>query len=312
MEIKDSNSKYHGSDGYSSTRLKPGKDSMKHYKDALGVKLRGDALDFGSLVHCVYLEPETLQDAFIIYDETDKPTKHKMTAQKNAAWLEEMRNKAELEGLDGVISKEQVLQAVNMKEAAFSDPVIEACFLNENGQPEISLYQEMEVKNLATGRMEKIKVKARPDLRITDCPCFGNLIVDIKSVGKSGGASLKSFSKIIEERAYDLSAAYYIDIQKFEDKEQGIYREWNFAWFVQETIPPYHYNFIYATQEHLQNGRKDYQNILSNIRTSEFLNFWPSYRGYSEFIGSQAPAPPRWRKEASLMDIETIRALLNQ
>lgn len=298
MMTKDSNTKYHSSPGYSSTRIKDAKKSMLHYKKALGLKLDNENLTFGSLVHCIYLEPETLHEEFIIYNEGERPNKKAgMTAKANEEWLQEMKNKADLAGLQGVVSTEQIKKAVDMREIAFEHPYIYALFNHPEKQPEVSFYQEMEFQNLKTGKMEKRNVKARPDLKIDDM----KFIIDIKTTGE-GGAEKNKFTRTIEYYNYDLSAAFYKDIMSIEDSK---YHDYNFIWFVQEKTEPYHYNLIYASPEHLINGRKDYQRICSNIVTCEYLNFYPSYFGFDQIEGAFIQ-PPGYRKSADFLNVETI------
>jgi len=303
MEVKDGNSEYHGKKGYSSTQIKKGKDSMAHYRAAQGVQLRGEALTFGSLLHCLYLEPEELENDFVIYNEADRPdTKHKMSAKKNAAWLEEMQNKADIEGKDGVVSTDQILHGTAMREAAFKNPYIKWLFRGAHAIVERSIYQKMNVVNLKTGQTEVRQVKARPDWKQEDM----GLILDIKSTAKAGGASKSAFRRHCEDLSYDLSAAFYLDIQKMQDQENGVQRNWQFVWFVQERDEPYHYNLIYATAEDIVKGRKDYETILSNIVTCEFTKVWPGYWGSAEIVGCVKEKPSSWAKVAEPLNMDAI------
>ncbi len=303
MEAKDSNSFYHSQKGYSSTQLKNGIESMAHYKAAKGVKLRSEALTFGSLLHCVYLEPEKLEEDFIIYDPEDRPNKKAKGGKANEAWINELQNEAELSGKEGAVSFQEVAKAKAMKKSAFKNPYVFMLFNHPDRIVEQSTYQKMNVKNIKNGHIKEIEVRARPDLEIKDL----DLILDIKTVGIKGGASVDEFSRIADKRNYELSAAYYIDIRNLEQKEQGQKQiEYQFVWFAQEKEEPYNYNLIFATADHIAQGRVDYQILLENIVTSEYMRNWPCYPGYSEIMGCMANAPAKWRKRPKPLNIETI------
>ena len=69
------NAEYHASEGISSSNLKLLAESPIHLKHKDLFRMESKAFDFGSLVHALVLEPETVDDEFAISPTFDLRTK---------------------------------------------------------------------------------------------------------------------------------------------------------------------------------------------------------------------------------------------
>lgn len=192
--IRDlSNEDYHAeTEHLSSTQLK--KALPEHYRDG---DLNTAALDFGTLVHSVVLEPETL-DRYTVLDAAKIGVKSDGTPAQNptmtAAWKRAVAEAAEA-GLT-VVAQADWDKAHRMAEAVKAHPEASELLYGE-GQSEVSAFATDE---------NGVKVKARFD-RLTP-----GAIVDLKTTSARAGAD--SLRKVVVNYLYDLSAVHYLEVAR--------------------------------------------------------------------------------------------------
>lgn len=192
------NDDYHAlTDWYSSTQLK--KALPERYKEG-GSQ---EALDFGTFVHIVVLEPDNLSNYVVLNAAAiagdnpktgrpyDSPT---MTARYKAAKAE-----AEQDG-KAVISQEDWDTAHQMREAITRHDIARELLFEGEGAAEESAFITD-----ANG----VRLKARFDRRIPGA------VVDLKTTSAKPGAD--SLARTIADYGYDLSAAHYLAVTDLLD-----------------------------------------------------------------------------------------------
>ena len=188
------NEAYHAeAEHLSSTRIK--KALPEHYRDG---DLNTAALDFGTLVHTVVLEPETL-DQYTVLDAAKIGVKSDGTPAQSptmtAAWKRAVAEANEV-GLT-VVAQADWDKAHRMAEAAKAHPEARELLYGSEGESEVSAFATDE---------NGLKVKARFD-RLNP-----GAIVDLKTTGaRAGAASLRS---VVANFLYDLSAYHYLEVAR--------------------------------------------------------------------------------------------------
>lgn len=185
-----SNAEYHGdTEHLSSSDLKtllkdPYEVYLKKIEKMFMPQKPSAAMDFGSYVHSLILEPQKTNDEFIVFD-----------GRKQGKRFQDF--KAENPGK--IIINE--LSEFNAQEilAAF-DKHHQAPGLLKDGAAEISIF----------GEINGVKVKARADY-LTD-----NFVIDIKTTS----FPLDNFAEVVKMRDYALSAALYLDLFNTDGNER--------------------------------------------------------------------------------------------
>ena len=189
-----SNEDYHAeTEHLSSTRLK--KALPEHYRDS---DLNTAAIEFGTLVHSVVLEPETL-DRYTVLDAAKIGVKSDGTPAQNptmtAAWKRAVAEASEA-GLT-VVAQADWEKAHRMAEAVRAHPEARDLLHSTEGQSEVSAFATDE---------NGVKVKARFDRLIPGA------IVDLKTTNARAGAA--SLRKVVANFLYDLSAYHYLEVAR--------------------------------------------------------------------------------------------------
>lgn len=144
-----------------------------------------NAFDEGTLAHSLILEPETIDEEFAFFKGWKKVGNEWKQFQED--------NKGKI-----LISKPQKVRVERW--------VASALKLDE----ELKLFQGGLPEHTVAGEFLGIPTKARADYVNID-KCY---IIDIKTT--SFGTDIDSFRSVVEDRAYDLSAALYCEILKAE------------------------------------------------------------------------------------------------
>lgn len=200
-----SNEDYHAeTEHLSSTRIK--KALPEHYRDG---DLNTAAIEFGTLVHSVALEPETL-DRYTVLDAAKIGVKSDGTPAQNptmtAAWKRAVAEASEA-GLT-VAAQADWDKAHRMADAVKEHPEARDLLYSE-GESEVSAFATDE---------NGVKVKARFD-RLNP-----GAIVDLKTTGaRAGAASLRS---VVANFLYDLSAYHYLEVARLCELDADTF------WFV--------------------------------------------------------------------------------
>ena len=176
------NSEYHTSEGISSSSLKLLSESPVHLKHKHLFRMDSKAFDFGTLVHALVLEPETVDDEFAILPKFDLRTK----AGKEA--------KAEFEALHGtktILSTDDMVTAEKMAQ----NVVMIAGGLLMNGVAEQSFFAEE----------DGLILKCRPDYYIQ----AAGVVVDLKTTADISEFGIR---KSLTNYHYHWSAVWYMKV----------------------------------------------------------------------------------------------------
>lgn len=182
-----SNEVYHAGDGVSKSQLDMLSKTpalLKWVKDAPEDEDKKSALDMGSALHCLLLEPEEFDKRFIVAPEFNRRT----TAgkQDEAAFLKDVSGM----GMT-VMSSEEGRKLQLMRASAMAHPAAR-WMLEQEGYCEASHYWI----DPETGELCRI----RPDKRLKQHP----VIVDVKKV-----ADMDRFARHVEEFRYHVQDAMY-------------------------------------------------------------------------------------------------------
>lgn len=181
------------------------------------VERKSAAMDEGTLVHALILEPHTVNRDFVVYPGSRRAGRaYDEFASKNPGKL--------------VVTEAQMVRARELASACLANDAAKALL---DGLPEHSM----------TGEIEGVPVKARADLvnqrRLQ--------IVDVKTTSKPTGP----FEETVQQYQYDLSAALYCEIAK---QAFDIPFEFDFFWIVLSKADK-GVSVVQATKEDLRIGR---------------------------------------------------------
>ena len=256
-----SNEAYHAlTDWYSSSQLKAA--LPEHYKPG-GSQ---DALDFGTLVHTVVLEPDNLGH-YVVLDANkiagDNPKTGKpydaphMTARFKAAVAEAQQ--------DGhtVVAADAWERAHRMRDAVAKHETAARLLLSDDGRSEVSAFAVDE---------NGVQHKARFDRHIP------GVIVDLKST--SGKPGRDSLARSVIDYGYDLSAAHYLAVAELLGLDVQA-----FAFVFVGKEPPHHVTVCDLDEAFLERGRA----LRAKALRRHTDPTEPAYEGASGFLTIDAP-----------------------
>lgn len=269
---------YHNSIGLSSTQIKDAMQSLMYFDAKYNQKLiapsEGPHFDVGRLLHCMVLEPDKVDERFILKPDISRPSvPQRINYDK---WVKAGRpdikthpnppTKLAIERCEFwdnfdtnnrcVISQDQLTLAENMAKAIKANPVVSSMLQHDNLQCESSYYRRDLESNLL--------VKARPDIK------FGDSIADIKTIALRGPVDedwlISTLRAEVIKRKYHLSAALYLDVTNAHD----------FIFIFVNKEPNYHWVAVLKLSDELvEKGRELYQKTLINIANAYHTNCWP-------------------------------------
>ena len=214
-----------------------------------------EAFDFGSLVHCLILEEEKLNDEFFIYQKPDRRTK------QGKAFVKEKLEPAQEQGLI-CINDRTYNKAIALRARVWGHKQANA-LINNSGYTEVSFFGYDD----ETGQ----ELKWRCDKIFTDKKGRG-WIVDLKT---SSNASPEGFAKSCANFNYHMQAAYYLDncnrFPGLENKFKG------FIFIVVEKEAPFNVACYQLDLDSIELGRQKYQDNLQLFAQCSEAGFWPSY-----------------------------------
>lgn len=205
------------------------------------------ALDMGTALHCVLLEPEEFDKRFIVAPEFNRRTNQGKADE--AAFLKDC------EGLGmTVMDAEQGRKLQLMRGSAMAYPPAR-WLLEADGHCEASIYWDDE----ETGELCRI----RPDRYLTGQP----VIVDVKKV-----ADMDRFARHVEEFRYHVQHAMYCDgfYQHFYEYPQFVFIA------VSETIDcgRYPVRVFELEPEYVEAGHRLYRRDLETYHQCRISNSW--------------------------------------
>lgn len=220
-------------------------------------------LIFGTLVHCLLLEPDAFNKQFSVWDDAVKKT----TKEGKAAYAE---------FADALMGRQEVSrtmyeQAVEMVLKLRSTPFVGKLLVGEHEMP-IKWTDEM------TGELCKIRL---------DCLTEINgelLIVDYKT---AADASPDGFTRHALKYGYDFQAGMYS-----EGVEATTGKKPRFVFVVQEKDPPYAVNVFDADGEFIQHGKDKMRELLGIYHECKITNNWYGYMGADPVI--ETLSLPAW------------------
>lgn len=257
-----SNDEYHACPEFSSSQLKDMNRSAAHFyvnsitKEAK--KEASTAMNFGTLVHTMFLEPEQFENEFVIAPKFNRRTT--VGKEEAAAW--EQANEGKM-----LVSEEDVDNANRMATNLRTLSIYKA--MQDN-------YGMAEASFFFTDPVFGLNLRIRPDWHIAPCKEFPNgLIIDLKT---TDDARPMAFSRTCANFSYDLSASMYREgfqaYYQTEDKPPFIFP-------VAERNTPFNVKQYKASDLFLSVGDVRYKKSKELLAESLLLDEW---NGYSKEI----------------------------
>lgn len=253
-----SNAQYHARPEYSSSQLKDMIRSAAHfYSHNIAKehdKERKACMDFGTLAHTLFLEPEQFTNEFVI-----APTFNRRTnagKAEAAAWEQINEGKIlvteeQVQGAKRIVKNLQTLSMYGVMQ-------------NNYGMAEASFF--------FTDPIFGLQLRVRPDWHVVPCSLFPNgLIIDLKT---TLDARAIAFQRQCGNFAYDLSAAMYREgfqqVYGTEDKP-------DFIFLVAENTAPFNVKQYKASNLFLSVGEQRYYRAKELLAESLLLQEWDGY-----------------------------------
>lgn len=253
-----SNDEYHARPEYSSSQLKDLLRSAAHfYSNNILKEVEREtkaAMNFGTLAHKLFLEPEQFENEFVVAPKFERRTK----AGKEQALAWEQANQGKI-----LVDAEQVEAAkrivINLQKlSSYAD------MQNNYGMAEASIF--------FTDPVFDLPLRIRPDWHIAPCKTFPNgLILDLKT---TTDARAHAFSKKCSDFGYDLSASMYREgFQQYYQTEQKP----DFVLLVAESSIPFNVKQYKASDLFLSVGDTRYNKAKELLAESLLINEWDGY-----------------------------------
>lgn len=249
-------SDYHAHPALGSTQIRELLRSPAHFK-ALGEKEPTPAMQLGTLVHTLYLEPEEVSARYVVTPKVDRRTK-----AGKAAWADFQATAAGRELVDAELMGQANACAVALREFMCGKNV------GSFDDVERSLFWE----DADTG----VACKARPDA-ITS----RGIMIDVKT---TRDASPGGFAKSIANFGYHVQAAHYLEAAA----ANGIHVD-AFMFLAVETSAPHAAAAYLLDEDALAEGQVRRAEALDLYAACEASGEWPAYSGRIETISL-----PRW------------------
>jgi hypothetical protein len=236
--------------------------SPAHYRWALeNEKEKTPSMRFGSLVHCLVLEPDNFEKTYYVAEETVR--------RGTKAW-DALEFRAQ--GRE-ILKPVEYAEACAMTKAIRTHPkageVLAACSMRE---------ASIRWTDAATG----LGCKARADAMSIE----HSVIADVKTCQD---ASDFAFARDIVNMRYHWQAAMYVDGAEAVTKKPFL-----FVFIAVEKDPPYGVGVYLISEAFLAAGRKAYKDALQDVLLCITNNTWPCYADGAVEI--QAPA---WMEKAA-------------
>lgn len=255
---KMSNEEYHSRPEFSSSQLKDILRSGAHfYSNNILKEVDREtktAMNFGTLAHTLFLEPEQFENEFVIAPKFDRRTK----AGKEEALAWEQANEGKI-----LVDAEQVEHAKRIV-ANLQMLSSYADMQNNYGMAEASIF--------FTDPEFGLQLRVRPDYHIAPCRAFPfGLILDLKT---TTDARPHAFSKKCADFGYDLSAAMYREgFQEYYGTEQKP----PFVLLTAESSIPFNVKQYNASDLFLSVGETRYRRSKELLAESLLINEWDGY-----------------------------------
>lgn len=289
-----SNDDYHACAEYSSSQLKDLLRSAAHfYSNHILKENERESkkhLDFGTLAHTLFLEPEQFEHEFALLpeDAPRKPTETMLNAKKPSEetiqkiqWWEQFNaqhgNKViiDQELLDGAKRIANNLRSLSSYQT----------MQNHEGMAEASIFFVDPIYDL--------QLRVRLDYHIVPCAAYPNgLILDVKT---TTDARPFKFSRSCADFGYDLSAVMYREgFQQYYQTEEKP----DFIFLVAESSAPFNVKQYRASDTFLSIGEQRYNKAKELLAEASLIDQWDGYMTDLEDIS----LPPHMLKQAIAND----------
>lgn len=223
------------------------------------------AMQLGTVLHSLVLEPKTAASAFVVRPDTYRDAKGATKPWHSGAdackqWLKDNAGKP-------IISGEELRAVQAMRDSVMSLPAARG--LLHIGDAEVAFFSIDE----ATG----LHIKGRVDCIATDAT-GETWLLDIKTT-RAGCAKPEEFAKVAYDMGYHVQAAFYLDLT-------GASR---FLFAAVESEPPYAASLIELDAAAIALGRDTYRRWLNAYAKCVSANVWPAYAS-----GIQLTSLPKW------------------
>lgn len=254
---------YHLGPGISSTGVKViAEKSPAHYKHMPKPNTR--ALKRGRAMHEALFQPEVYASLYAHEPESIWGMS-KTTNPAKKIW-DEFKARCKEEGKEYILQEESLMIQGILKNFDKSDIWQQ---MREEARYEVAAFHQVAIGNVP------ILTKAKADILLP------YMISDLKTCLDG---SPEAASKVIAQRGYHISAAYYLDCFN-ASLDLPIT---SFTWIFAETSPPYALSFYPASAEMLRVGRMEYQRALQLYGEALATGVWPGYK--QEFVDIELPS----------------------
>lgn len=241
-----SNAEYHSHPAISKSGLDLINKSPMHYRYWMDhTREETPAMQKGTLIHTMALEPETVKDRYAVMPASIKQRRGK----EYEAFLAEAGDRT-------VITAAQMDDATRILNAIEGNPVARQIIADAT-EVERSVFAE----DFETG----VQCKCRPDL------IAGNRLYDLKT---TRNANARSFANSVRSYRYHVQAAFYLDVCQWADIDVG---EFGFIAVDTESMPYQCSVFHRLAPEAMLQGREEYRANLRTYAECLATGEWPGY-----------------------------------
>lgn len=253
-----SNDEYHACPEFSSSQLKDILRSSAHFHSNNILKENEREtkkhLDFGTLAHTLFLEPEQFENEFVIGPKFDRRTK--AGKEEAAAW-----------------------EAANQGKIIIDEDMLQGAKRIANNLRGLSSYQLMqdhygmaEASIFFTDPVYGLNLRIRPDYHIVPCEAFPNgLQFDVKT---TTDARPFKFMRSCADFGYDISAAMY---REGFQQHYGTAEKPEFIFLVAESSAPFNVKQYRASDLFLSIGERRYNKAKELLAESLLIDKWNGY-----------------------------------
>lgn len=253
-----SNDEYHACPEFSSSQLKDILRSSAHFHSNNILKENEREtkkhLDFGTLAHTLFLEPEQFENEFVIGPKFDRRTK--AGKEEAAAW-----------------------EAANQGKIIIDEDMLQGAKRIANNLRGLSSYQLMqdhygmaEASIFFTDPVYGLNLRIRPDYHIVPCEAFKNgLLFDVKT---TTDARPFKFMRSCADFGYDISAAMY---REGFQQHYGTAEKPEFIFLVAESSAPFNVKHYRASDLFLSIGERRYNKAKELLAESLLIDKWNGY-----------------------------------
>lgn len=253
-----SNDEYHACPEFSSSQLKDILRSSAHfYSNNILKENEREAkkhLDFGTLAHTLFLEPEQFDNEFVVGPKFDRRTK--AGKEEAAAW--EAANEGK------IIIDQEMLDGANRIANNLRGLSSYKLMQDNYGMAEASIF--------FTDPVYGLNLRVRPDYHIIPCDEFPNgLLFDVKT---TTDARQFKFQRSCSDFGYDISATMYREgfQQHYKTEEKP-----EFIFLVAESSAPFNVKQYRASSLFLSIGEQRYNKAKELLAESLLINEWDGY-----------------------------------